>query len=159
MTATAVGGERETDDKRWKTIQLQSSTTITDPLLPYHWERLWCDVCVRDADTQQVKIRVFVWRERHPSHTHTHTHTHTHVGFYGLRGLSIGVMVFILYKLYVLLPYTYPTPKLSPHRRRCVSIFPQKKTIMKYEITRTGGTIYLETPFIVYIRDIPFFIP
>ncbi len=43
------------------------------------------------------------------------THTHTHVGFYGLRGLSICVMVFILYKLYVLLPYTYPTPKLSPH--------------------------------------------
>ncbi len=67
-------------------------------------------------------------------HTHTYartctrarTHTHTHVGFYGLRGLSIGVMVFILYKLYVLLPYTYPTPKLSPHRRRCISIFPQK---------------------------------
>ncbi len=40
------------------------------------------------------------------THTHSHTHTHTHVGFYGLRGLSIGVMVFILYKLYVLLPYT-----------------------------------------------------
>ncbi len=37
---------------------------------------------------------------------HTHTHTHTHVGFYDLRGISIGVMVFILYKLYVLLPYT-----------------------------------------------------
>ncbi len=54
------------------------------------------------------------------------THTHTHVGFYGLRGLSIGVMVFILYKLYVLLPYTYTTPKLSPHRRLCISIFPQK---------------------------------
>ncbi len=32
--------------------------------------------------------------------------THTHVGFYGLRGLSIGVMFFILYKLYVLFPYT-----------------------------------------------------
>ncbi len=63
----------------------------------------------------------------HTHHTHTHTHTtHTHVGFYGLRGLSIGVMVFILYKLYVLLPYTYPTPKLSPHRRRCISTFPQK---------------------------------
>ncbi len=58
------------------------------------------------------------------THTHRHTHTHTHVGFYGLRGLSIGVMVFILYKLYVLLPYTYPTPKLSPHRRRCISTFP-----------------------------------
>ncbi len=59
-------------------------------------------------------------------HIYTHTHTHTHVGFYGLRGLSIGVMVFILYKLYVLLPYTYPTPKLSPHRRRCISTFPPK---------------------------------
>ncbi len=61
--------------------------------------------------------------------THTHTHTHTHVGFYGLRGLSIGVMVFILYKLYVLLPYTYPTPKLSPHRRWCIYIFPQKNSL------------------------------
>ncbi len=57
----------------------------------------------------------------------SHARTHTHVGFYGLRGLSIGVMVFILYKLYVLLPYTYPTPKLSPHRRRCISTFPSKK--------------------------------
>ncbi len=28
-------------------------------------------------------------------------------------------MVFILYKLYVLLPYTYPTSKLSPHKRLC----------------------------------------
>ncbi len=63
------------------------------------------------------------------THAHTHTHTHTHVGFYGLRGLSIGVMVFILYKLYVLLPYTYPTPKLSPHRRWCISIFPQKNSL------------------------------
>ncbi len=58
-----------------------------------------------------------------------YTHTHTHVGFYGLRGLSIGVMVFILYKLYVLLPYTYPTPKLSPHRRRCISTFPPKNAL------------------------------
>ncbi len=56
----------------------------------------------------------------------THTHTHTRVGFYGLQGLSIGVMVFILYKLYVLLPYTYPTPELSPHRRLCISTFPPK---------------------------------
>ncbi len=61
--------------------------------------------------------------------THTHTHTHTHVGFCGLRGLSIGVMVFILYNLYVLLPYTYPTPKLSPHRRLCASLDFQKNTI------------------------------
>ncbi len=66
------------------------------------------------------------------THTHTHSHTHTHkhtVGLYGLRGLSIGVMVFILYKLYVLLPYTYPTPKLSPHRRRCISTFPPKNSL------------------------------
>ncbi len=59
--------------------------------------------------------------------THTHTHTHTHVGFCGLRGLSIGVMVFILNKLCVLLPYTYPTPKLSPHRRLCAFLDFQKK--------------------------------
>ncbi len=61
--------------------------------------------------------------------THKPTHTHTRVGFYGLQGLSIGVMVFILYKLYVLLPYTYPTPKLSPHRRRCISTFPPKNSL------------------------------
>ncbi len=67
----------------------------------------------------------------HHTHTtpHTHTHTHTHVGFYGLRGLSIGVMVFILYKLYVLFALPYPTPKFSPHRRRCLSIFPQKNSV------------------------------
>ncbi len=56
----------------------------------------------------------------------TNTHTHTHVGFCGLWGLSIGVMVFILNKLYVLLPYTYPTPKLSPHRRLCIFRFSKK---------------------------------
>ncbi len=58
-----------------------------------------------------------------------HTHTHTHVGFCGLWGLSIGVMVFILYKLCVLLPYTNPTPKLSPHRRLCAFLDFQKNTI------------------------------
>ncbi len=68
-------------------------------------------------------LRLWIWKK---NLTHTHTHTHTHVGFYGLRGLAIGVMVFILYKLFVLLPYTYPTPKLSPHRRRCISTFPPK---------------------------------
>ncbi len=64
----------------------------------------------------------------------THTHTHTHVGFYGLRGLSISVMVFILYKLYVLLPYTYPTPKLSPHRRLCTSTPPPPKKLTLYDL-------------------------
>ncbi len=56
------------------------------------------------------------------THTHTHINTNTHAGLYGLRGLSIGVMVLILYKLYVLLPYTYHTPKLRPH-----SLFSLKK--------------------------------
>ncbi len=59
------------------------------------------------------------------SHTHTHTHTHTR-WFLWFTGLSIGVMVFILYNLYVLLPYTYPTPKLSPHRRLCIFRFSKK---------------------------------
>ncbi len=72
--------------------------------------------------------------------TQTHTHTHTHVGFYGLRGLSIGVMVFILYKLYVLLPYTYPTLKLSPHRRRCISTFlPKNAHCMIYKHFKLWG--------------------
>ncbi len=55
----------------------------------------------------------------------THTHTHTHICLFLWKvGTSIGVMV--LYKLYVLLPYTYPTPKLSPHRKLCISTFPPK---------------------------------
>ncbi len=87
-------------------------------------------MCVFDrldaSEAQSVLCLSVLERAAQRAHTHTHTQTHTHVGFYGLRGLSIGVMVFILYKLYVLLPYTYPTPKLSPHRRRCISIFPQK---------------------------------
>ncbi len=42
---------------------------------------------------------------------------HTHVCFAILVGTSIGIMVFVLYRPYILLPYTNPTPKLSPHRR------------------------------------------
>ncbi len=88
-----------------------------------------------DTHTPHTHTHTHTGAGTHTTHTHAHTHishhthTHTHVGFYGLRGLSIGVMVFILYKLYVLLPYTYPTPKLSPHRRRCISIFPQKNSL------------------------------
>ncbi len=47
----------------------------------------------------------------------THTHTHTHTRFTILVGTSIGVMVFLLYRPYILLTYTNPTPKPSPHRR------------------------------------------
>ncbi len=62
--------------------------------------------------------------------THTHTHTHTHTcWFLWFTGTFHRQNGFILYKLYVLLPYTYPTPKLSPHRRRCISIFPQKNSL------------------------------
>uniref|UniRef100_A0A8C2JL37 Uncharacterized protein n=1 Tax=Cyprinus carpio TaxID=7962 RepID=A0A8C2JL37_CYPCA len=42
-------------------------------------------------------------------HTHTHTHTHTHC-FHVLRVHSIGIMVFLLYKPYILSPHT----KLQP---------------------------------------------
>ncbi len=59
---------------------------------------------------------------------HTHTHTHT-CSFLWKVGTSHRRNGFILYKLYVLLPYTYPTPKLSPHRRLCISTFPQKTSL------------------------------
>ncbi len=65
--------------------------------------KLWENMGSPDYPTAQQFTQL---RSQEVPHTHTHTHTHTHVGFYGLRGLSIGVMVFILYKLYVLLPYT-----------------------------------------------------
>ncbi len=108
--------------------------------------RVWKTQITITSHTQTSKIHSLARNKRAlnlpppPPHTHTHTHTHTHVGFYGLRGLSIGVMVFILYKLYVLLPYTYPTPKLSPHRRRCISIFPQKNSLgMLYKRFKLWG--------------------
>ncbi len=99
---------------------------------PLEWkkseDRPKCPHFAKMSSLQRLKTCDGPHKDSH-TNTHTHTHTHTHVGFYGLRGLSIGVMVFILYKLYVLLPYTYPTPKLSPHRRRCISIFPQKNSL------------------------------
>ncbi len=100
--------------QRWNLCQdEQDKTTLSDGCF-------WSHAAISTGALREAQ---------HPRQTHTHTHTHTHVGFYGLRGLSIGVMVFILYKLYALLPYTYPTPKLSPHRRRCISIFPQKNAL------------------------------
>jgi len=38
------------------------------------------------------------------THTHTRTRTHTHIVLPSCWGFSIGVMVFILYKLYILSP-------------------------------------------------------
>ncbi len=73
------------------------------------------------------------------AHTYTHTHTHTHTHFLWNVGHPIGVMVFILYKLYVLLPYTYPSPKLSPHRRRLHFYFPPKNSLcMIYKCLKGG---------------------
>ncbi len=57
---------------------------------------------------------------------HEVRHTHTHVSFYGLQGLSIGVMVF---KLYFLSPNTNPTPKPTTHRKLCAFFGFQKDTI------------------------------
>ncbi len=93
--------------------------------------RSYHNVILKNPDdvTDKHRNSVNFDHERHWEGRLKLTHTHTHVGFYGLRGLSIGVMVVILYKLYVLLPYTYPTPKLSPHRRRCISTFPQKNSL------------------------------
>ncbi len=64
-------------------------------------------------------------------HRHTHTHAHTHsCWFLWFTGTLHRRNGFILYKLYVLLPYTYPTPKLSPHRRRCAFLLsPQNSPI------------------------------
>ncbi len=91
---------------------------------------LGLNTCFAQGQHRDESTRAHTRTHTHThARTHAHTHAHTHVGFYGLRGLSIGVMVLILYKLYVLLPYTYPTPKLSPHRRRCISIFPQKNSL------------------------------
>ncbi len=64
------------------------------------------------------------------THSHKHTHTHTHVDFYSLWGLSISVMVFIKYKLYALLPYTNPSPKLNPHMRLHF-YFPNRKLTLQ----------------------------
>ncbi len=47
----------------------------------------------------------------------TRPHTHTQLCFHVLWGLSIDVMFFILYKLYILSPYTAPIPKPTHHRR------------------------------------------
>ncbi len=100
---------------------LTQGSFVLAPFLPRHpWAVLIKLATVRDNRS---------YEPANATQPNTHTRTHTHVGFYGLRGLSIGVMFFILCKLYVLLPYTYPTPKLSPHRRQCISIFPQKNSL------------------------------
>ncbi len=50
------------------------------------------------------------------THTHTHTRTHAHVGFAILVSTLTDFYCFYT-DLYLILPYTNPTPKLSPHWR------------------------------------------
>ncbi len=85
------------------------------------------------------------------THTHTnryslslslsHTHTHTHMlGFHVLWGLSIDVMVFILYKLYILSPYTAPIPKPNHHRRHSAILHFQKTSLsLIYKLVSSWG--------------------
>jgi len=57
----------------------------------------------------------WAWRQR-ATHTHTHTQTHTlTLCFHVLWGLLIDIMIFILYKLYIMSPYTNLTPKPTHH--------------------------------------------
>ncbi len=83
--------------------------------------------CVR-ASIMQLCLTHTHTHNTHTTHTHTHhTHTHTHMlGFHVLWGLSIDVMVFILYKLYILSPYTAPIPKPNHHRRHSAILHFQK---------------------------------
>ncbi len=97
----------------FENIKLLAALTVLLPALILKW--------VQTHTRTHARIHT---RTHTHARTHARTHAHTHVGFYGLRGLSIDVMVFILYKLCVLLPYTYPTPKLSPHRRLCICTVP-----------------------------------
>ncbi len=55
------------------------------------------------------------------------------------------------------LPYTYPTPKLSPHRRRCISTFPPKtQTVWFISILNYGDTeIVLINHLLLVIPVIP----
>ncbi len=82
--------------------------------------------------TTHTHTHTHAHRQTHThTHTHTHahrqTHTHTHIcWFLWFTGTLHRRNGFYTIKLYVLFPYTYPTPKLSPHRRRCISTFPPK---------------------------------
>ncbi len=52
---------------------------------------------------------------------------HTHTLVFMVYGDSVGILVFILYKLYLLSPYTNPTPKPTPHRKLSAFLDLKKK--------------------------------
>ncbi len=62
------------------------------------------------------------------------------LGFHVLWGLSIDVMVFILYKLYILSPYTAPIPKPNHHRRHSAILHFQKTSLsLIYKLVSSWG--------------------
>ncbi len=73
-------------------------------------------VCVSVCVCVCVCVYIYIYTYIY-IYIHTHTHTHT---FCELWGLSIGVMVFILYKPYFLSPYTNPTPKPTSYRKKLI---------------------------------------
>ncbi len=74
------------------------------------------------------------------SHTHTHTHTHTHVGFPCFMGTFHRRNGFILYKLYILSPYTAPIPKPNHHRRHSAILHFQKTSpSLIYKLVSSWG--------------------
>jgi len=69
------------------------------------------------------------WTEGKHAYTHTHI-THTHLWFTIFVRTLIDIMVFILYKLYILSPYTVPIPKPTHHRKHSVFLHFLKKNIL-----------------------------
>jgi len=131
--------EAEITHNQSKSAQDCQSVTPANQRLWFRaqWPPSWC-LCVqiRDSSRWQQSPHQPLWRN--PAlylcaHTHTHTtHTHTQVCFCELWGHSIGVMVFILYKLYILLPYTsgsQPFSTRGPHNQTHMFARPTAKKI------------------------------
>ncbi len=88
---------------RWDTlitIYTKATSVQAFPAWPWDWLTTHTHTLTHTQHTLTHSLT-----HSHTPHTHTHTHT---CWFSGLWGLSIGVMVFILNKLYVLLPYNLP---------------------------------------------------
>jgi len=69
-------------------------------------------------------------------HTHTHTHTHTNMRLvcYFCGGFSIDLMIFILYKLYILSHYTNPIPPNLPITENVMLFYVFKKKKHQYDL-------------------------
>ncbi len=106
------------------------------------WKEVWNPGVIKDCNHVTYSAGGLSHTHTHThSHTHTHTHTHTHMlGFHVLWGLSIDVMFFILYKLYILSPYTAPIPKPNHHRRHSAILHFQKTSLsLIYKLVSSWG--------------------